>query len=627
MCGLVGYIASKKVADGSTLEQMVGKISHRGPDGTGFWYDNDSGAALAHARLAIIELSPAGHQPMLSACSRYVIAFNGEIYNHLELRHMLTAEDKAPHWNGHSDTETLLACFSAWGIEKTLKATVGMFAIALWDKQFRQLTLARDRVGEKPLYWGWQNGTLLFGSELKALKAHPNFSADIDRQALTLLLRHNYIPAPFSIYQGIYKLPAGHFVTISAESSSSGLTENKPVAYWSYSDVLSKGALSPYQGNEKNAIDELESHIANSVRGQMISDVPLGAFLSGGVDSSIVVAMMQRVTERPVKTFAIGFEEEKYNEAPFAAAVAKHLGTEHTELYISENDALQLVPRLPEIYCEPFADSSQLPTIMVTKMAREGVKVALSGDGGDELFGGYSPYQNVPRYWNSVRHIPFLFRSQLAKNAHLFPNKLMKLFDCMDTTDRERFYLNSISHWNNPQTVVISGTEPVTAFSDKLSWNKYGGFTEWMMAVDAQVYMPDDILVKVDRAAMSNSLETRVPLLDHRVIEFASSLPLEMKIRNGVGKHILRELLYRHVPRDLIERPKKGFSVPLASWLRGPLREWAESQLAESRIQQEGFLNAKQIRACWQEHLSGRRDNARKLWGILMFQAWLESQH
>ncbi len=562
---------------------------------------------------------------MASVCDRFVIAFNGEIYNHLELRAQLEAQGFVPSWRGHSDTETLLACFSTWGIEQTLQATVGMFALALWDKQEQQLTLARDRLGEKPLYWGWCGDTLLFGSELKALKAHPDFNADIDRGALSLLLRHNYIPAPYTIYQGIEKLPAGQYVQIKKGQLRANV---QPKEYWRLNQVVENGLANSFSGTDAQATDLLEQAISQAVSGQMLADVPLGAFLSGGVDSSTVVSLMQQQSRQPVRTFAIGFDEPGYNEADYAKEVARHLGTDHSELYVSAQDALDLVPRLPDIYCEPFADSSQLPTFLVSRMAKQHVTVALSGDGGDELFGGYNPYQFAPRVWRKLKVLPFPLRQiafRLLSGLPL-PDKLAKLLRVLPAKDKEQFYHVLMSHWDNPDQLVIGGQAHPTRISSPEQWPQTDSFEHWMMAMDAGQYMTDDILVKVDRAAMANSLETRVPLLDHRVVELAWQIPQHMKIRDGVGKWILREVLYRHVPREMIERPKKGFSVPLGQWLRGPLRDWAEALLSEQRLVQEGYFAPSVVRRVWSEHLQGKRDHARKLWSILMFQAWLEKQ-
>lgn len=624
MCGFFGVASGDNfsVLD-SCLRECLDKISHRGPDGFGVWIDTSRYIGLAHSRLSIIDLTLAGHQPMHSANERYVIAFNGEIYNHLELRRKLESEGNPPIWHGHSDTETLLACFAAWGVEITLQATVGMFAIALWDKQQEVLTLARDRMGEKPLYWGWCGETLLFGSELKALKAHPAFNAPVDRNSLALLLRHNYIPAPHCIYQGIEKLHAGYFVQIQKGQKRQDVT---PTPYWSLNSVVEAGLDSPFDGTDIQAVDLLERRLTDSVGLQMLADVPLGAFLSGGVDSSTIVALMQQQSRRPVQTFAIGFNEPGYNEAEYAKEVAAHLGTEHSELYVGATEALAVIPGLPQIYCEPFADSSQIPTYLVSQMARQKVTVALSGDGGDELFGGYNPYQFAPRVWRAISKLPLMLRN-LAVNVLAglpLPDKLGKLLSVLPACDREAFYLALMSHWQEPEQVVI-GAGPSTSASPT-ALPQAEDFTHWMMAMDAKQYMADDILVKVDRAAMANSLETRVPLLDHRVVELAWQLPLHVKIRDGKGKWVLREVLYRHVPRELIERPKKGFSIPLAQWLRGPLRDWAEALLDEKRLQQEGYFMVNPIRGLWREHLSGRRDNALRLWSVLMFQAWLERE-
>ncbi|PHS64396.1 MAG: asparagine synthase (glutamine-hydrolyzing) [Thalassobium sp.] len=626
MCGIVGFLnVGIDLSSGHSLNRYVRSVSHRGPDDSGIWCDKELGVVLGHTRLAIVDLSLAGHQPMSSACDRYMIAFNGEIYNHYKLRQRLEQQGQAPAWRGHSDTETLLACFGVWGVEKTLQATVGMFAIALWDKHEKVLTLARDRFGEKPLYWGWNNGTLLFGSELKALKAYPGFNAKVDRNALALLLRYNYIPAPHSIYQGIEKLKAGHYVQIAKGQIRNNV---QPLPFWSFKQVVENGIQNPFAGSDSQAVDELESRLTASISDQMLADVPLGAFLSGGVDSSTVVALMQKQAQRPVKTFAIGFNESGYNEAIYAKEVAQHLATDHTELYVGAGDALALVPKLAEIYCEPFADSSQLPTYLVSQMAKQQVTVSLSGDGGDELFGGYNPYQFAPNIWKKMCFLPLPMRKlafQLLSGLPL-PDKFEKLLSVFPAKDQYQFYQLMMSHWSNATDVVFDSRDVPVYLSDARQWPVTDGFEHWMMAMDAGQYMTDDILVKVDRAAMANSLETRVPLLDHRVFAFAWQLPQHMKIRNGVGKWALREVLYRHVPQNMIDRPKKGFSIPLAQWLRGPLREWAEELLSEQRLASEGYFNPLPIRKALHQHLSGKADNALKLWSVLMFQAWVSEQ-
>jgi len=623
------------------LRRMGEAIAHRGPDDSGVWLDAYAGIGLSHRRLSVLDLSPAGHQPMVSGSGRYVIAFNGEIYNHLDLRRQLG--DRA--WRGHSDTETLLAGFEFWGIEKTLQRAVGMFAIALWDRVDRSLILARDRMGEKPLYYGWQGTTFLFGSELKALKAHPAFQGEIDRAALALMLRHNYIPAPYSIYKGIRKLLPGTYLKLLM-----GKREGEPVHYWSVRGMAERGQAQPFAGSEAEAVMALEAHLLESIGLQMIADVPLGAFLSGGVDSSTVVALMQAKSSRPVKTFTIGFHEEGYDEAQHAKSVARHLGTEHTELYVMPKEAMNVIPRLPALYDEPFSDSSQIPTLLVSEMARRHVTVSLSGDGGDELFGGYNRYFWATNIWRRVGWAPQPIRAALAGALTALPpsawngvfrglsrflpvgwryanpgDKLHKLAEILAVRTPEEIYLDLVSHWKQPAEVVLGTHEPPTVLTDPAQWAGLPDFEQRMMYLDQMTYLPDDILTKVDRAAMGVSLETRVPFLDHRVVEFAWALPLSMKIRHGQGKWLLRQVLYRHVPKELIERPKMGFGVPIDVWLRGPLKGWAEELLDESRLQREGYFDPRPIRGKWAEHLTGRRNWSYYLWDVLMFQAWLEA--
>jgi asparagine synthase (glutamine-hydrolysing) len=648
MCGLAGMLGSHEMHDPSSaivlLEHMAKAIIHRGPDDAGHWFDINKCIGLTHRRLSVVDLSPAGHQPMVSPSARFVIAFNGEIYNHLDIRTELEKLGCAPVWRGHSDTETLLAGFDAWGVEGTLKRSIGMFALALWDCSQSTLTLARDRIGEKPLYYGWQgsgdNRVFLFGSELKALKAHPAFVASVDRGSLCLLLRHNYIPAPYSIYEGISKLEPGCLLSVSL-----GQPEPKIRKYWDMVEVARSGVATPFSGSADEAVDALELLAKDAVRQQMMADVPLGAFLSGGVDSSAVVALMQAQSARPVKTFTIGFNEQGFNEAVHAKAVAGHLGTDHYELYVTPAQAMDVVYLLPKLYCEPFADSSQIPTFLVSQLARQHVTVSLSGDAGDELFCGYNRYLMTNKLWQKVALVPKPLRSVVSKSitaiststwdglANYIPgagrfaalgDKLHKGAKVLASGAVDELYMSLVSHLRSPSDWVIGGQEPATHLTG-LRPNLDGlGAVESMMALDMVSYLPDDILVKVDRAGMAVSLEGRVPFLDHRIVEFAWSLPLNYKLRDGQTKWPLRQVLYRHVPRTLIDRPKMGFGVPLQDWLRGPLREWAESLLDEARLKREGYFNSAPIRQKWAEHLAGEHDWAPQLWNVLMFQAWLE---
>lgn len=650
MCGIAGFYSDQYIS--MNVEQVCKSIAHRGPDSSGSWVDDFGKLTLLHTRLSIIDLSASGQQPMHSECGRFTLIFNGEIYNHLKLRKRLEKENRAPKWHGHSDTETLLACITAWGVDITLKATVGMFSIALWDKLEKQLVLARDRMGEKPLYWGWCDDILLFGSELKSLKLHPAFNAEIDRNSLALLLRHSYIPAPYSIYKGINKLMPGHVIKIPLYISVelSKLVKSEP--YWSVNYAVEQGQSELFEGSPEEAVDELDFQLAESVSDQMLADVSLGAFLSGGVDSSTVVALMQAQSKRPVRTFTIGFNESGYNEAVHAKAVSKHIGTDHTELYVSPADAFSVIPKLSSIYCEPFSDSSQIPTFLVSQMTKQHVTVALSGDGGDELFCGYNRYLAARKIWSSSQRLPSFARQiaagtlrtlspatwnklfecskpVLPKNLQLsmVGEKAWKLADVLTLPNERAFYRQLTSHWLDPESVVIGATEPMTLITNPSAWPKTESFEHSMMAMDAQTYMSDDILTKVDRAAMANSLETRVPILDHRVFELAWKMPLSLKIRDGQGKWLLRQVLYRYVPKELIERPKMGFGIPLDSWLRGPLRDWAESLLDEQRLIQEGYFTSGPVRKMWLEHLSGKHNWQHHLWNILMFQAWLEDNH
>lgn len=615
---------------------MAERIAHRGPDDSGVWTDEAAGLALAHRRLSILDLSPAGHQPMPSRSGRWVIAYNGEVYNHLQLRRELDASGQAPAWRGHSDTETLLACIEAWGVEDTLRRSVGMFAIALWDRERRELWLARDRLGEKPLYYGWQGDVFLFGSELKALRAHPAFNAAVDRGALALLLRHNYIPAPYSIHQGIFKLPAGTWLQLRH-----GQRDVQPQAYWSLTEVAERGTADPFQGSDAEAVDELARVLGKAVAGQRVADVPLGALLSGGIDSSLIAALMQAQSTRPVRTFTIGFEEKAYDEADHARAVAAHLGTEHTELRLSATDALALIPGLPRMYDEPFADSSQLPTHLVMQLARRHVTVALSGDAGDEFFGGYNRYRFLPKVWCGLGWMPAAVRSPVLGLAGVAPGlmsklvgatqvadklgKVRRLFDC-NPSGIDDLYVATVTEWPDAGHMVVDGAIPPNRLDQREIWPVLPDPVARMMVLDGLTYLPDDILTKVDRASMAVSLETRAPFLDRDVMEFAWRLPMRMKLRDGRGKWILRQLLDRHVPRALIERPKMGFGIPLDQWLRGPLREWAGDLLNPDRLRHEGYLQPEAITKTWQAHLRGEGSYGYRLWSVLMFQAWLDSQ-
>lgn len=644
MCGITGFWQPDPVLADSAralVLRMAARIAHRGPDGEGAWVDPGAGLALGHRRLAVVDLGPTGHQPMSSASARYVIAYNGEIYNHQDLRRRLENDGcVAGAWRGHSDTETLLAAVEAWGLKRTLQACIGMFALALWDRKERSLHLARDRAGEKPLYYGWQGSgrgrTLLFGSELRALKSHPSFAAEVNPDSLQMFMQYGYVPAPHTIYRGIYKLNAGTMAVLRAPEA-----DFVHEAYWSAIETALRGARAPMHLTPEEAVDQLEVLLRDSIGRQMVADVPLGAFLSGGIDSSTVVALMQSQSSRPVKTFTIGFSEAGYNEAEHAKSVARHLRTDHTELYVSAAQAMEVIPRLPTLYCEPFADSSQIPTFLVSQLARQHVTVSLSGDAGDELFCGYNRYQMTSHMWRKLSHVPVPLRRLASRVitaisprtwdhlAGFLPHervgdKLHKGAAVLASTSAAGLYRGLISHWAEPGAVVvgsgaftplISGREPELEALDHV---------QRMMAMDMLGYLPDDILAKVDRAAMGVSLETRVPFLDHRVVEFAWRLPLNYKLRNGVTKWPLRQVLYRHVPRALVERPKMGFGVPIAQWLRGPLRGWAEELLCAARLRREGYFHPDLIHRKWAEHLSGQRDWAYHLWDVLMFQAWRE---
>jgi asparagine synthase (glutamine-hydrolysing) len=653
MCGITGVIDPKqgRSADwlGSVTVKMADAIKSRGPDDSGCWVDHVNGLALGHRRLSIIDLTEEGHQPMVSSSGNYVIAYNGEIYNFQQIKNDLEKE-KPVKWRGHSDTEVMLEAIERYGVLEAVKLFNGMFAFALWSKQEKSVTFARDRLGKKPLYYGWNNGAFLFGSELKSFFAYPGFQGEIDRGSLALFLRHNYIPAPHSIYKGIRKLKPGHLLTIRFPLTPGEIPESEP--YWSAKEVFNDGEKDPFKATADELEQKLDELLLDAVGMRMISDVPLGAFLSGGIDSSLVVALMQAQSERKVRTFSIGFHETGYNEAVFAGDVAKHLGTDHTELYVTPQEMRDVIPMLPEIYDEPFADSSQIPTFLVSKMAREHVTVCLSGDGGDESFGGYSRYLWAMSIWNKIGWAPQPLRNLSASAIRSIPPGVWeKLYSAAKPLIPERarmkypgdrahkfaellslngpvdMYRWLVSHFKEPEQVVLGAKEPSNILTDEKQWADVDDFTNQMMFLDTVTYLPDDILTKVDRASMSVSLEARAPLLDYRIVEFAARLPVNMKIKDGRGKWLLRKALNRYVPKQLIDRPKMGFGAPIGQWLRGPLRDWAESLIDENRLKSESIFDHSVIREKWAEHLSGERNWQYYLWNILMFQAWHEKYH
>jgi asparagine synthase (glutamine-hydrolysing) len=630
------------------LTAMNHSLAHRGPDDAGLWYDAAAGVGLAHRRLSIVDLSPLGHQPMASSSGRYHLSYNGEVYNFAALRHEL--QQQGHHFRGTSDTEVILAAIEAWGITAAVRCCVGMFAFAVWDSTERVLHLVRDRLGIKPLYYGIAGGAFIFSSELKVLRTHPQVPCVVDRNALTLLLRHSYIPAPYAIYQGIAKLPPGTILSLRGDEYSNGSGSlPDPLPYWSARAAAEHGIQHPFCGTAEEAREHLDSLLRDAVGMRMVADVPLGAFLSGGVDSSTVVALMQAQSERPVRTFSIGFHEANYNEATYARAVAHHLGSDHTELYVSPEEAMAVIPRLPTLYDEPFADSSQIPTFLVAELARRHVTVSLSGDGGDEVFGGYNRYTAVGDLWRKVGWMSSPQRYAVARMltapsperltrtlGWLTPllhrygqfssvgDRLQQAADALSVNSPERLYYQVISHWQAPATLVPGAYEPPTRLTTRNQWAALPHLSQQMMYLDSVTYLPDDILVKVDRASMGVSLEARVPLLDHRVVEFAWQLPLSMKLHQEGSKWLLRQVLYRYVPRNLIERPKTGFGMPIGAWLRGPMRDWAEALLDESRLRHEGFFDPVPIRQRWAAHLAGQRNWNISLWNVLMFQAWHE---
>lgn len=642
MCGFTGFLCADGLnrGAGAVVQRMADRLKHRGPDDAGLWLDPEAGLALAHRRLSIIDLSPAGAQPMRSASGRYVIAFNGEIYDHVTLRRQVGRHE----WRGHSDTETLLAAIERWGVRSALQRCTGMFAFALWDAAERSLTLARDRLGEKPCYYAWFANALVFGSELKALRAHPGFRGEIDRGALALYLRHGYVPSPYAIYSGVAKLPPG--TTLTARAGADGVAQPEP--YWSLREVAERALAEPWPGGTAEATDELERLLGKAISGQRVADVPLGAFLSGGIDSSTVVALMQAQGSERVRTFTMGFAAPGYDESAHARAVARHLGTEHTEVTVTPHDALEALQRIPGTYDEPFGDASAIPTMLLSQLARQHVTVALSGDGGDELFAGYGRYHRVERVWRRIERAPRALRVATANLlglvpagvvgqllarlrpgglGHLTPQRVRALRAALVGTSVMVPYREVMSLWAEPATLLQGHVlEPPSVLTDPQLHLASGGAIDRMAYADAVSYLPEDILVKVDRAAMAVSLETRVPLLDHDVVSFAWSLPQDMKARGGRWKWILRELLARYVPEDLIDRPKMGFGVPMDGWLRGPLRDWGEDLLTPERLAADGYLRPAPVRRIWEAHVNGSADWQYHLWPVLAFQAWLHEE-
>ena len=646
MCGIAGFLDGRKTISPAQLERIVrdmtNKMAHRGPDGHGTWADPDCGIALGHRRLSIVDLSPAGHQPMASASGRYEIVYNGEVYNFQDLRADLEAKDVT--FRGHSDTEVILAAIEQWGVSETLTRLIGMFAFAVWDRKNRVLTLARDQLGIKPLYWALDRGLFLFGSELKALRAHPDWKPSIDRDAVAAYLRHNYIPAPFTIWEGAQKLEPGCRLELRQDH------EPKIHRYWSLDRAAAAAARKPFTGSDSEAEDALDALLRDAVKRQMVADVPLGAFLSGGIDSSTVVAMMQSQSDRPVRTFSIGFNESGYNEADYAKAVAKHLGTDHTELYVTAAEALNVVPHLTEWYDEPFADSSQIPTYLVSKLARQDVTVSLSGDGGDESFGGYNRYFYATELWQRSKRVPPIVMSLAGQAIQAVPtqwwdaasalipkgrrpiqfgqkmHKLSRTFGPGVENGQDAIYRSLISQWHEPDKVVIGGHEHKGVLWDEAVSKRIPDFFARMQYFDTLTYLPDDILTKVDRASMAVSLESRVPLLDHRVVEFALSLPMHLKYRDGQGKWLLRKVLQRYVPAQMMDRPKMGFGIPIDRWLRNELYDWASELLSPAAIARHGLLDPESIQIAWDAHQTGEANNQYPLWTVLMLQDWLNRQ-
>ena len=643
MCGITGFLDFTHNSNLSTLKRMTDSLVHRGPDDSGYELirTNQAMIGLGHRRLAILDLSAEGKQPMTSATGRYMICFNGEIYNFLEIQSELESCGVAPRWRGHSDTEVLLAAIEHWGLQQALQRSIGMFALALWDKKERALLLARDRMGEKPLYYGWQGKTFLFGSELKALRKHPAWERSVDHAALSLYIRYGYIPAPYSIYQGISKLTQGTTLRLDIHD----LFDQHPIPepYWSLFDVVCSGMKNPFKGDEQEAVDELECLLLNAVGRQMISDVPLGAFLSGGYDSSLITALMQAQSAKPVKTFSIGFYEQRYNEAQHAKSVAEYLGTEHTELYITPEQVIEVVPKLFQLYDEPFADSSQIPTYLLSSVARKHVSVALSGDGGDELMRGYFRYNQARSIWDKIGTCPSSFRGVIGRTLMGVPSlfwdtvffwmenllqpyvasgpvsdKIYKIAEVFLQPDFYCFYNHLVSVWKHPEKVMFSIQDTQTLFDTIGSLPIFKDTNRGMLYIDTMAYLPDDLLVKLDRAAMGVSLETRIPLLDHNVVEFIWSLPNRFRWRNGVSKWALRQVLYKYIPQAMIDRPKKGFSVPIDDWIRYSLKEWVSEMLLSEEFERQKIFRPDIVKQIWQEHMSMKYQRGKQLWVVLM---------
>lgn len=643
MCGIAGLYAlgaSSSPSDLRTVAKaMTDAMPHRGPDDDGHWQDPDHPAlVLGQRRLAILDLSPLGHQPMPSPSGRYWCVYNGEIYNYLAIEAELK---KLGHqFKGRSDTEVFLTAVDQWGLNQTCQKIIGMYAFLIWDRKTRTLHLMRDRLGKKPLYFGWAGKTLVMGSELKVLMAHPDFVRDVNPDALRVYMKYGFMQAPHCIFRQVWTLPPGARMSLPVQSLVAGEDLSQKIEfYWDLPKIIETARAHPNLRSEEEIVEEFDALLRQCVRERMVADVPLGAFLSGGIDSSTVVALMQQLSDRPVKTYAIGFEEESFNEAPFAKEIARHLGTDHHEMIVSGQDALNVVPKLPDIYDEPFADSSQIPTYLVSKFARESVTVALSGDGGDEMLGGYRRHMIVPGIWAKIRWLPYPLRLGVAsllsgvpqdKWDSLFSShpsqglRFHRLAGMLRKKDCFGVYDYLLSMQPDYDLIVSGGRDPLTPLYDPRRDVRGLGFAEQMMFKDTMSYLPDDILVKVDRASMAVSLEARAPLLDMRIAEYVWTLPHDLKIRDGKGKWLLRQVLSKYVPQSLYDRPKKGFSVPIDSWLRGGLRDWAEPLLSPNKIKEQGYLNDQYVRKIWEGHQSGRAQAGPSLWAILMFQAWLE---